>query len=309
MNQLTRRGLLFAAALILALTLGPIGRACATCGSVRHTVHSETTNRQTSTTQGGVTTDTQEVTVHSQVTGDQGDVWTEDSSTQKNADGSTHEHEQMHHEDPQGCYADGEPWTGDETHDVTTDPKGNRKEHDEQIIEKNGKCVKSVRDQEWNAKGEQIKDTGWVDTEIPCSRWNLEVRIETAVQVGPVTEGWGPGLATIPLAADGNTYKGSYEGVFDYWMTGPCSGTGTVPLTFDVTANKEKFGDNDELAFSVKASGRRIATVNCQGVVNSPDDPITLADTFTLPAEDGASWNDNSGSLVSFTYTLKKQGP
>ena len=100
-----------------------------------------------------------------------------------------------------------------------------------------------------------------------------------------------------------NTYKGSYEGVFDNTVTGTCSGTGTLPISFDVTANKEKFGDNDELAFSVKVSQRRTITVSCGGQSMASDEPFTYTQTFTLPAEDGAHWNDGLT-----TYTLRKQG-
>jgi hypothetical protein len=104
------------------------------------------------------------------------------------------------------------------------------------------------------------------------------------------------------------TYTGKFESVFDTKITGVCNGTGTAPITFNITAKEVKFGDQDELEFTLTRSHwfyTMSTGGNCpKGETTSPN--VTKTHTFTLPAEDGASQTFTSLG-PNWTFMLKKK--
>jgi hypothetical protein len=310
---------LFFAVILTSAAVSPMN-AYARCGTgVTTQIWNELNSRQTSDTVGGKTTSTQDISDRSEHHSSNGVDSTHDTTLHVNPDGSSHEHEE-HHVTDQGiggneCYPEmeGKPWKGDSSTDTDKDAKGNRKRHHEEIIEKNGKCEKTTRDWEWNAKGELIKDTGWVTTDIPCSKYNLEVSFSGSYTLPNGLESYiyGPNTAVVHLEKKGDgTYEGKYESVFDVKVTGVCNAIGTAPVTINVTAKEVKFGGEDELEFSVKTSYVIITTYICPALGMSGEAPpsptITDTHTFTLPAEDGASQTSTKYS-INWTFTLKKR--
>lgn len=316
MKTMTRIAGVFAAALFLAVVLtsatGSSQSAYAGCGSdVVWNIWNETDSRDTSDTVGGKTSETHDWSSRSEHHSDNGQDSTHNETRHVNPDGSSHEHGEFHHTDlyGKGCYddSDGTTWRGDNTQDTDTDSKGNRKEHIEEIIERHGKCVKNVRDREWNAKGEMIKDTGWISTEVPCSKYNLEVLYKGSIDVTHSIITYGPNTAVVHLEDKGDSYAGKFESVFDAKMTGKCNGSGTFPVSYEVTATKEdEFGEMD---FIVKETKGATAVVACMGKSGTDTEPTkTKTYTFKLTAEDGASITFTiPPGYITLTFTLKKK--
>jgi len=308
MTQLTRKSLIFVAALTLAviflLSASQARRVCATCGSTIHTVNSEHTDRQVSDTKDGVTTNTEETSTHTVIIGDLGDVFTEDSTYNKNADGSSESHEHMHNEDPNGCYDDdGEAWKGDVSIDITTDAKGNRKQHTEEIIEKNGKCMKHVHDMEWDSKGTKIKDKEY-DVEVPCTAYNLEYTFEGSLDNSQgTTMQFGPDTAVIPLALNNGVYEGFYKGDFHAAYSGKCSGSHIYPTQIDVKAKEDDFGDLEVTMTETRSDTGAIVCPEGQAPISG--EPTSNSWTFTIKAEDGATYAESAAGF-KFTYKLTK---
>jgi hypothetical protein len=320
MKTLTRKVCVFCAALILAVVLtsatGSPRRAYAGCGSdVSWQIRSEMDDRQTSDTVGGKTTDTQDISSRSEQHSDNGQDSSDVQTNHVNPDGSSHDHEEYHYSDSQGkgCYSDGVPWKGDSRDDDDTDSKGNRKEHHEEIIEKNGKCEKYVRDREWDSKGKLIKETH-SNTDVPCGKYILEWSRVGNVSAGGVEVLWGPNTTKIYLEPKGDgTSKGNGEGVIDAKWVGKCVGFATQPFSVDVTAKEVKFGDQDELDFSVKVTMSSSGFITCDGKgISQSNPPVTFTNNFSIPIEDGATFTKvvpmpaGSGQITD-TFTLKKR--
>ena len=145
---------------------------------------------------------------------------------------------------------------------------------------------------------------------MPCSKWYLEILYKGFISVTHSTITYGPNTAMVYMgqSADG-TYTGSYESVFDATMTGECTGSGTFPVTYDITAKEVKFGDQDELDFTVNETKGRAATVSCWGGSGGVSIPVqTKTYTFSLAPEDGASWTHSiPPGYVTLTFTLRKR--
>jgi hypothetical protein len=268
-------------------------------------------DRQTSDTVNGKTSETQQTSSRTESHSSRGEDLSLNTTHTTNADGSYHEHQEAHYADNtgQGCGNDGVPQKGDNWSDTDVDSDGNRKEHWEDIIEKNGKCEKIVTDKEWDRTGKLIKDTE-TRTEVPCSKWYLEILYKGSISVTHSTITYGPNTAKVYLGrSNDGTYTGSYESVFDAEMTGECTGSGTFPVTYDITAKEVKFGDQDELDFTVDETKGRAATVSCWGGSGGVSLPIQTNNyTFSLAAEDGASWTHSiPPGYVTLTFTLRKR--
>jgi hypothetical protein len=320
MNKLMRKAILLGVALILAMVLislaGVPKPASAGCGSdVSWNIWNELDSHQMSDTVGGKTTDTQEMSSRSVQHSNNGQDWTNFQTHQKSGDGSSHDHEESSYSDSEGkgCNSDGIPWKFTTKSDDDKDPNGNRKKHSESIEEKNGKCVKYVRDQEWDSNGKLIKDVKST-TEIPCSKYNLEWSRVGNLSKDGVTILWGPNTTKIYLELSGDgTYKGNSEGVLDDNYSGKCVGWLTHPFSVDVTAKEVKFGDQDELEFTVKVTMHQVGFITCEGKSNDQGSPpVTFTNNFSIPIEDGASFSKvvpiplGSGQITD-TYTLKKK--
>jgi hypothetical protein len=269
--------------------------------------------RQTSDTVGGRTSETQDSSSRTESHSSRGEELTSVQTHSTNADGSYHEHQEGHYSDStgEGCGNDGVPRKGDNRADTDVDTEGNHKEHWEDIIEVNGKCEKIVTDREWNSKGKLIKNVQ-TRTDVPCGKYILEVLYKGFISVTHSTITYGPNTAKVHLESDGNgTHRGKYETVFDATMTGECTGSGVFPVSYDVTAKEVKFGDQDELDFSVNETKGRAATVSCWGGSGGVSIPVaTKTYTFSVPPEDGASKTFSiPPGYVSLTFTLRKQGP
>lgn len=316
MKTLIRITGVFAAALILAMVLTSVTesprRAYAGCGSdVTWHIWNEIDSRQTSDTVNGKTTGTADWSSRSEHHSDNGQESTDLHTRHVNADGSYHEHEEVHQSDSEGkgCYSDGIPWKGDSRSDDDRDSQGNFKRHNETIIEKNGKCTKYVWDREWDRSGKLIKETK-SESEVPCSKYILEVSMKGSFSDSGSTITYGPNTAKVYLEVRDGTYVGSYEGVFDAKVTGECNGFGTYPVTFNVTAKEDEFGDLD---FSVESSMGMAMAGSCKGAGGSVSMPPVKGKprTFTLPAEEGASKVysmplGGSGN-ITITYTLRRK--
>jgi hypothetical protein len=314
MKTLTRKIWVFSTVIILAILLsGARGLPTRTYNECERntswSIWSVLDDRQTSDTVGGKTTETQDVSSRSEQHSSRGEETTDTQINRVNPDGSTHDHEETTYSDPEGkgCSSDGIPQKSRHSRDDDTDSKGNRKEHAEEIIEKNGKCVKNVRDWEWDAKGKLIKDTGWVSTDVPCSMYNLEVLYKGSIDVTHSIITYGPSTAVIQLEDKGDSYAGKLESVFDAKMTGKCNGSGTFPVFYEVTATKEdEFGEMD---FIVKETKGASAVVACMGKSGTDTEPTkTKTYTFKLTAEDGASITFTiPPGYIALTFTLKKK--
>jgi hypothetical protein len=293
------------AALFITIMRSP-QRAHATCGATWH-VWAEHTDRQTTDTEGGQTTETQDISSHSIQISDHGETTTSNESFHRNVDGSSTEHSEFTYEDKHGdgCNGDGEPWSGNNTRDVKTDAEGNSEEHIEEIIEKDGKCIKSVRDRAWDRTGKLIKDTGWKDTEIPCpTPYSLEVSVEGTISIPNGTIQWHPTTVTIPLARKGDIYTGTYQGEFKATQSGNCSGEGIILEIFDVTAKE----DLPDLAFTINRTTNVSAFGSCPSGPGSNALPtISYTLPFTLPIRDGASWSIGGSGEPKWTYTFRER--
>jgi hypothetical protein len=116
---------------------------------------------------------------------------------------------------------------------------------------------------------------------------------------------YGPDTALIPLGLKNGTYTGSHEGQFHATATGMCNATAPVPVTFDITAKEDEFGD---LEFTITRSYSFSWNTVCPGVSGASTTPTqTITDTFILPSENGASKTfSNAAGGPAVTYTLKK---
>jgi hypothetical protein len=191
---------------------------------------------------------------------------------------------------------------------VKQDAEGNREEHIEEILEKDGKCIKRVWDRTWDRHGKPIKDTGWIETEIPCSTtYSLEVSVEGTISIPDGSIQWHPATVTIPLGRKNGIYTGNYQGEFKATQSGNCSGEGTIPETFDVTAKENEFGD---LEFTINRTTSVSASGSCpSGSGSNTIPPISYTLTFTLPVRDGASWSIGGGTEPKWTYTFRERKP
>jgi hypothetical protein len=123
---------------------------------------------------------------------------------------------------------------------------------------------------------------------------------------GLLTATYGPDTVTIPLESSGNTYVGTYEGVWHASVTGTCTATGNPPVAFKVTAQKDEFGHLD---FSVERSIVWSWDTVCPGVSGgSTSSKQTYTYTFILPTEDGASKTFSPGG-PTWTFVLKTPVP
>jgi len=259
---------------------------------------------------------TQDVSSRSVQHSNDGQDWDDTQTSHTNPDGSSHTHQESNYTDREGngCNSDGEPSSGHRTEDDDEDSKGNRKQHIEEIIEKDGKCEKRVRDREWDRKGNLIKDTGWITTEVPCSTYTLEVHMEGNVDLEDLHAKYGPNTGKIYLEKKDEAYVGHYEAAWDFEATSSdCEGFGTYPVTFNVTATKSE-GDQLDLDFSVESSMGVMGVFSCPdagGAINRP--PVTGTLTFMLPAEDGASkvysLPGGVGANLAITFTLRRTHP
>ena len=121
---------------------------------------------------------------------------------------------------------------------------------------------------------------------------------------GLVTATYGPNTANVHLEPNGDAYTGSYEGVFDAAVTGTCTATGAIPVTFTVTA---KDGGLQELDFTVERTYVWSWATICPGASGGSTSPtLTYTYTFTLPAKDGTS-KTFSQAGPTWTFTLKTQ--
>jgi hypothetical protein len=142
------------------------------------------------------------------------------------------------------------------------------------------------------------------------SKFSLQISWHgTFSQVGGLLAQYGPDTATVTLnQAAANSYAGSYNGDFHGTLSGFCNAAVTWPVSFEVTASGHASGDLD---LTVKSTVAKPTTVgSCQGLSGSPrvGAIIVAPQSFTLPAEGGASktW---TADPITWTYTLKKQAP
>jgi hypothetical protein len=299
-------------AALLSVTSESARRVHAGCGAgVGWGISSVQTSSQTTHTQDYSSTSVQ--------ISDDGQTFTDHQSSHTNADGSSSSHEDMDYNDQYGnsCNSDGGPMSGHVTRDEETDKDGNRKEHYEEIIEKDGKCEKTVRDREWDRKGKLVKDTGFITTEIPCSRYNLEWDRKGNISMGGGhTVQFESFTVTVPLRAKGGafearTYEGNYQVNSRVTLTGKCSGTYAQPVSIEVTAKEDEF-DLELLHFSVKISLSLTGMTQCpegSGMANSGTQTVTH--DFTLHIEDKPTevWQPLPGTDYTYTFTIKKRNP
>lgn len=143
------------------------------------------------------------------------------------------------------------------------------------------------------------------------AKYALEVLYQGYISVTHSTITYGPNTATIDLENKQGTHEGSFERVFEAKMTGDCTGTGTFPVSYDVTATEVKVGNQDQLDFSVQETKGAMTAVSCRGASGGVTQPTkTNTYTFTFPPEDGASKTYSiPPGYVTLTFTLRKQGP
>ncbi len=317
MPALMRQACVFGAALLLAVistaATGLPRRAYAGCGEgVSWNAQSELSNSQTSDTTNGQIIITQQTSQTSVQHSSDGQTFTDQQTRSVNPDGSSNTHEDVSYTDStgQGCNSNGQPQSSRSSRDEEKDSKGNRKEHYEAIIRKNGKCEKYVRDREWDRAGNLIKDVQST-TEVPCSDFNLEWSRDATTTAGGWTTRYGPDTALILLSGNGSSYLGSYRGQFKGTISGRCYGTLSLPISVQVTAKEDEFEDLD---FEMTVTSSQTTFITCPefGASTDTTKPVTFTRTFTLPAKDGASKVFSSpmagGQLID-TFTLRKQGP
>lgn len=123
---------------------------------------------------------------------------------------------------------------------------------------------------------------------------------------GLATATYGPDTVTIPLESRGDTYVGTYEGIWHAIVTGTCTAAGSHPVSFNVTAPKNEFGDLD---LSVERSIIWSWDTVCPGLSGgSTSSKQTYTYTFTLPREYGASKTFSPGG-PTWTFVLKMSEP
>jgi hypothetical protein len=159
---------------------------------------------------------------------------------------------------------------------------------------------------EWDAKGKLIKDTGWIDTEVPCVNTSLEVRWEGVLNSGVLSAVWGPDTSIVPLTVKDKTYKGHFTGEWKAKLTtDACNCTGTFPVTIDVEGLEDEF---EKIYFTVTINKGALANCACLGKSGSktfPVEPETYK--FELLAQGGSTitMGDPKGGETKTTFTLK----
>ena len=244
----------------------------------------------------------QTITDRSQQQSTDGQDINDDQTYKDNPDGSSTDHEDIDYSDGKG--------NSDSIHrDDQTDSKGNRKKHTEETTDKNGNCEIVTIDEEFDSHGTRTKYTE--SAPRPCAHFILLVSHQGSMSLSTGTVTYGPNIAFIHFEKKGSDYEGNYSGEFDAEATGKCSGFGTFPVTFNVTAKEDEFGDLD---FSVQTTMAATVVGSCSGNGFSGSAPtVTNTRTFTLPATDGASKvysmpTGGKGNLT-WTFTLKKAEP
>jgi hypothetical protein len=133
----------------LTVAVAPPGRALA-ANDTSWFIHSETTDRQTSDTVGGVTTHTETVTTTTNQTSSDGQSWDENTTLQKNADGSGSEHV-----DTQATRADGS--NGSSTEDSTWDSNGRFTQSTSNWTDANGNRTTWTDWEQFDAQGHSLR--------------------------------------------------------------------------------------------------------------------------------------------------------
>ena len=228
-----------------------------------------------------------------------------------NLGGVSHQHEEFYYSDSKGIgsYSNGKPWKGSSKTDSDTDSKGDRKEHHEEIIEKDGTCEKYIRDDEYDKNNTLTKHTESTSA-IPCSEYSLQVSMNGTISYSGLKVMYGPNRAMIDLESRKDAYSGSYEGVFDVTVKGKCDSFDTFPIIIDAATPKED--QFRYLDFSVNISiGNSFAALCLPAPPPIKIPPVTDTLTFTLPAQDGATkiyrMSGGGSGRLALTFTLKKQ--
>jgi hypothetical protein len=288
-------------AVILTAAVVPQRQVDASCQSgVSWRILNRLDNRQKS--------DPREISSRSEATTEDGQDITDLQTNYVNPDGTSHLHEETHYIDSKGNRCDGnrEPYKADHSHDEDKEINGNRTEHTVDIIEANGKCMKTVHDREWDSQGNLTIDSQYT-TEILCSQYNLRVSFYTTHTDAYKTMTYGPNTVTVCLENKGNTYRGKFESVFDGKLKGDCQGNVTWPVALDVTGTRDK--ESGDLVFMVNTTLREPWTLgSCPGMQSTPplDTFAVLPHTFRLPVEDRASVVLPEGP-VTWVYTLVRK--
>jgi hypothetical protein len=313
MNKPIRKACLLGVAIILAGVLISVVRlpkpVSAGCGSdVSWQIWNETDSRDVHSVHNRWTRDTSDWSSRSTQHSNNGQDSTHAETVHVNPDGSSQSSGDFDYTDSEGkgCYSGGVPFKGHSTRDEEWDSKGNRKDHYVDIVEKNGKCIKYVRDREWDSHGKLIKQTD-TETEVPCSKYNLQVSFTGSISNANMTTVYGPNTMVVFLEDKGKTYEGKYSSVLDGKVTGFCDGFIVWPFSIEVTAIKdEDFGD---LVFSVKTTMREPWTLGeCQGLSGNMKAGAIIVPprSFRLATEIGSSATFTEGP-VTWTYTLIKR--
>jgi hypothetical protein len=272
-------------------------------------IENELNMRRTSDTVGGKTTTTEQMSSWSEHHSTNGEEYHSNQTHQKNADGTSHGHGEWSYSDPEGkgCHnEDGEPKKFTSSRDDDYDSEGNNKRHFEAIEEKDGKCIKYVRDLEWDRTGKLIKDIK-SETEVPCVRTSLEVHWEGELNSGVLSVVWGPETSVVPLTVKDKTYTGQFAGDWKGKLTtDACNCSATFPVTIEVKGQEDEF---EIIEFTVTINRGAMANCVCLGKSGSGGEiPKPEIYKFELPAQGGATitMNDANGAVkTKTTFTLK----
>jgi hypothetical protein len=310
MNTFFRKIGTLAAAMVLAavliLVVDSPRNASAGCGAdVTLNIWSETDSRETSDLKGGRMNRTSDWSSRSTIHSDNGQDSTSTNTNHVNTDGSGHYRGESDYSDSEGkgCYSEGVPNKSESTREEDTDSEGNRKDHYVDIVEKNGKCIKYVRDREWDSKGKLIKQTD-TETEIPCSKYNLQITFNGTLSKPGATVVYGPNTIIVHLEDKGKIYEGKYESVLDGNVSGFCNGSITWPVLIEVTGTK--YEEQKELVFSVKTTSREPWTLGtCEGLSgNMKAGAMSVPPHLFRIAEEGGATYSVTEDPITWTYTL-----
>jgi hypothetical protein len=280
--------------------------ANARCGfDVSWNIWNETDSRSTSDLKGGRMNRTSDWSSRSEQHSNNGQDSTSTDTNHVNTDGSGHYRGEFDYSDSEGkgCNSEGVPNKSESTREEDTDSEGNRKDHYVDIVEKNGKCIKYIRDREWDSKGKLIKQTD-TETEIPCSKYNLQVTFNGTKSLGNMTAVYGPNTVVVHLEDKGKIYEGKYESVLDGRVTGFCNGSITWPVKIEVTGTK--YEEKKELVFSVKTTMDKPWTLGtCEGLPgNMRAGAIMVPPHLFRIAEEGGATFSVTEEPITWTYTL-----
>ena len=118
---------------------------------------------------------------------------------------------------------------------------------------------------------------------------------------GTITAVYGPDSITIPLTQNGNNYAGNTSTIWHTAASGECTATGTVPITFDVSA---KESTNNILSFTVNRTLTWTWDTKCPGISGgSSSQEQSYSYVFDLANQDGAKKDFNLGG-PTWTFTL-----